>query len=59
MLRLLLGFIGGVYVGTYYNCKPVIKKLTIYIKKNLPEEKEEHEKKNNVWSLFDKISVKK
>jgi len=34
----MLGFISGVYVGTYYNCKPVIENLTDYIKQNLPKE---------------------
>jgi len=37
MWRLLLGFGSGVYVGTYYNCKPVIEKIAEYIKNNLPK----------------------
>ena len=28
MLRLLLGFVGGIYVGTYYNCKPIVEKVS-------------------------------
>jgi len=38
MWQYMLGFISGVYVGTYYNCKPVIENLTDYIKQNLPKE---------------------
>jgi hypothetical protein len=39
MWQLLLGFGIGVYVGTYFNCKPVIDNIVGNIKKNIPESK--------------------
>lgn len=39
-LNFLIGFGLGVYVGTYYNCKPFIKKVKQTITENLPTEKE-------------------
>jgi hypothetical protein len=29
----------GVYVGTYYNCRPVLDKITKLVKDNMPPEK--------------------
>ena len=43
MLRILLGFVGGVYIGTFYNCKPIIEKVSEYLKNNLPESKKTRE----------------
>lgn len=39
MLYLLIGFGTGVWVGSYYNCKPYVEKLTQFAKDNLPEKK--------------------
>ena len=44
MLRILVGFVSGVYVGTYYNCKPIIERLKDCIKSNIPEIEEIREK---------------
>lgn len=38
-LNFLIGFGIGVYVGTYYNCKPFINKIKKTIENNLPTEK--------------------
>ncbi len=38
MFPFLCGFATGVYVGTYYNCKPTIEYITIKIKENLPKD---------------------
>ena len=46
MIRILIGFVSGVYVGTYYNCKPVLGRMAVWIKTNLPEEKEKKDKKD-------------
>jgi hypothetical protein len=27
MWKLVIGFASGVYIGTYYDCKPIIEKL--------------------------------
>ena len=47
MLRLLLGFVSGVYVGTYYNCKPIVEKVSEYLKNNLPESKNQERSQQN------------
>lgn len=39
MWRFILGFGTGVYVGSYYECKPVIVKIQKYIKDNMPKQK--------------------
>ena len=45
MWQFFIGFGTGVYVGTYYNCKPMIKRTIDCIKHWKPEEIEE--KKND------------
>ena len=45
MFRVFIGFVSGVYVGTYYNCKPLIEKMRECFKNNFPEEKEKKEEK--------------
>jgi len=50
MIRLLIGFVGGVYVGTYYNCKPALGKVVYWIKTNLPEEKKDGKKVDFFWN---------
>ena len=52
MFRVLVGFVSGVYVGTYYNCRPVIERLKDCIKNAIPEieeikEKREEDKKKD------------
>lgn len=37
----MFGFISGIYVGTYYDCKPMLENLTDYIRKNIPKENRE------------------
>ena len=39
MYQFTIGFIAGVYIGTHYNCKPLITDISEYIKKRLPDEK--------------------
>jgi len=35
----LLSFTIGIYVGTYFNCKPTIERISKFVKENLPDEK--------------------
>ena len=39
MWRFLIGFTSGIYIGTYYECKPIIEKIDKFIKNNFPESK--------------------
>tara|TARA_B100000287_G_scaffold301792_1_gene284872 strand:+ start:373 stop:501 length:129 start_codon:yes stop_codon:yes gene_type:complete len=39
MWRFLVGFASGVYVGTYYNCKPMIHELEKKFKEYIPDKK--------------------
>ena len=36
MIRFILGLGTGLYIGTYYNCKPIINKVIETMKKNIP-----------------------
>ena len=45
MWQFLCGFGGGVYVGTYYNCKPVIDYIRVKVKEIIPEDMPKPEKK--------------
>ena len=49
MIRVLIGFVGGVYVGTYYNCKPILGRMQAWIKANLPDEKNRVKKDGTFW----------
>ena len=40
MLEFLLGFSSGIYLGSYYNCKPQLENLIKMIKEKLPEPKD-------------------
>ena len=40
MYQFALGLVVGVYIGTNYNCKPILDDVGKYIKKNLPKEKD-------------------
>ncbi len=39
MWRFLLGFSSGIYVGTYYDCKPIIKSIKKLIEDYQPKPK--------------------
>jgi hypothetical protein len=41
MWQFLCGFGAGIYVGTYFECKPTIEKVIFMVKTSLPEKKEE------------------
>ena len=40
MWQFLLGLSAGVYIGTHYDCKPVIKNATDYVQKIIPKKKD-------------------
>lgn len=40
MWQVVVGFGVGVYVGTYYDCKPAIHFVLNTIKSNIPEKKD-------------------
>ena len=39
MYQFILGFAAGVYVGTMYECKPMLDRVTEMIKDNFPNTK--------------------
>jgi hypothetical protein len=39
MWQFLAGFASGVYVGTYYNCKPIICEIEKKVRDYMPNEK--------------------
>ena len=44
MWQMLCGFSLGIYIGTYYNCKPMIEQVVLMVKdvqKKLPAAKKE------------------
>mgnify|MGYP001319267264 CR=1 FL=1 len=41
MFQLSLGFLVGVYIGTYYDCKPILANVHAFILKYTPEPKKE------------------
>jgi len=41
MWKYLVGFGVGVYVGTYYDCRPYIKKAIDFAKEHVPKEKDD------------------
>lgn len=61
MWQFLTGFGLGVYVGTFYDCRPAIKAVQILLKDNMPKEKGnfqeplpevEAEKKKSMWPFL-------
>lgn len=46
MWQFIFGFGAGVYVGTYFECKPAVEKLIVLVKTSIPEKKESFENKN-------------
>jgi len=47
MWSFVLGFISGIYVGTHYECKPLVEKATLMCKSYFPEKKEK-----GFWDKF-------
>lgn len=41
MWQFLFGFGAGVYVGTYFECKPAVEKIIVLVKSSIPEKKNE------------------
>ena len=39
MYQFFIGFGLGIYMGTYYNCKPIMKTMGEFIKKYTPPKK--------------------
>ena len=39
MWRFVAGISIGVYIGTYYNCKPMIEKVIQHMNDNFPDKK--------------------
>ena len=39
------GFISGIYIGTYYDCKPIMESCVGYITKYFPKPKEQSKTK--------------
>lgn len=58
MWQFLCGFGAGVYIGTYFECKPTIEQIVSFAKTKIPEKKDESEdakekkKKNNSSSWW-------
>jgi hypothetical protein len=44
MWQVLCGFGAGVYVGTYFECKPTILKIISFAKSSIPEKKDGDDK---------------
>ena len=40
MVKIAASFIIGVYIGTYFDCKPHLKKIEEYVKENFPRPRE-------------------
>jgi len=41
MWKFISGFSLGIYLATYYDCKPIISRIRYFMKENFPKEKEE------------------
>ncbi len=46
MWQFFLGFSTGIYIGTYYDCKPIIGKLEFFIRQQCPPRKPGDNKKS-------------
>lgn len=40
LLELILAFVLGLYLGTYYHCKPFMDRAECYIRSKFPPERE-------------------
>ncbi len=38
MWQFILGCVSGVYLGTYYDCKPAINYFHVYLKDKFPDQ---------------------
>lgn len=45
MWQFICGFCGGIYVGTYFECKPTLEKVVAFVKTSIPDKKDEEDKK--------------
>ena len=45
MWQFICGFCGGIYVGTYFECKPTLEKVVDFVKTSIPDKKDEEDKK--------------
>ena len=41
MWQFFLGFSTGIYVGTYYDCKPFMSKIEDFVKQQCPPKKKD------------------
>ena len=39
MIRFIFGLISGLYIATYYDCKPTIEYVIEQVKENVPKKK--------------------
>lgn len=55
MLQFIFGFSIGIYIGSYYNCKPQVEELIKIIKEKMPEPTTEKppEPKTNKETVID------
>lgn len=40
MLKLVVGFAAGIWVGTNYDCKPYIASIVTFVKGNIPPKRD-------------------
>ena len=45
MWQFICGFGAGVYIGTYFECKPTIEQIVSFAKTKIPEKKDKTEEK--------------
>ena len=61
MWQFICGFCGGIYVGTYFECKPTLEKVVDFVKTSLPDKKDEESSekgKGQAREYVDIITVK-
>ena len=58
MITFLISFFLGLYIGTYYNCLPVIQFLSKFIKDHLPPDPEPTTKKRKKYDGDGDINMK-
>jgi|TARA_B110000285_G_C15048177_1_gene575501 hypothetical protein len=46
MWRFICGFSSGVYVGTFYNCRPCMKTVEKFIREYIPKEKDKKDEQD-------------
>lgn len=47
MWQFITGFGFGIYIGTYYDCKPALEFVRKTIKENMPEKKADDDQSND------------